>query len=161
MLTSCEIDLKMHRNRTQHPTHSSIFRRKPDKYTAGSKWWCLAFNHFLRWRTKSSVRMFAMPLSPLIPLCITFASLTTAIEKKLSKKISAEFAITFDSWFVADTHYIAIFATFPAEVVTGYNRVCWPFFELRMKPRWVLNDIRHSLTIFSRCLGKTGQMWSH
>lgn len=78
--------------------------------------------------------------------------LKTAVEKIVSKKIPAKFGTVFDGWSVDDTHSIDIFATFSAEVVTGYSKNFLTFFQQTMRPRWGLYNFWHSLTIFSRCL---------
>lgn len=43
--------------------------------------------------------------------------------KEVKRKIPAKLSIEFDGWYVADTTYMAMFAAFPAEVVTRYNNV--------------------------------------
>ena len=48
--------------------------------------------------------------------------LTRIVQAKLRKLHSNKFALVFDSWATADVHYVAMQATFPAAIPTGYRK---------------------------------------
>ena len=50
--------------------------------------------------------------------------LTVVVEKKITEMLPEKFAIVFDGWSSRDnTHYMAIFVTFPAENELGYSKI--------------------------------------
>ena len=48
--------------------------------------------------------------------------LTKDVENKVKELLSKSFAIVFDGWSSGTTHYICIFATFPASNSNGYEK---------------------------------------
>ena len=52
--------------------------------------------------------------------------LTAAVEKKISDSLPSIFALVFDGWTLGQTHYIAVFATYPDDAVKrGYQQVIY------------------------------------
>lgn len=47
--------------------------------------------------------------------------------KKIEDTLPDRFCIVFDGWSSGDTHYLAIFATYPAETTDGYQTVLLTF----------------------------------
>lgn len=48
--------------------------------------------------------------------------LTRVVETVIRDRLPNRFAITFDGWAGGDTHYVSVFAVFPADNVNGYDR---------------------------------------
>lgn len=66
------------------------------------------------------------------PLCVnTFKKHTDALVKRVEEKIQTllpdRFCLVFDGWSCGDTHFLAIFATFPSANELGYDRVLLTF----------------------------------
>ncbi len=59
-------------------------------------------------------------------------ALTSSVEVKITLLLPDKFATVFDGWSCGDTHYVAIYATFPYTTPVGYRKVLlwfWPFKE--------------------------------
>lgn len=51
------------------------------------------------------------------------SQLTTLVEEKIKEKLPSRFAVIFDGWTGGDTHYVSVFASFPAVNACGYESV--------------------------------------
>ena len=51
------------------------------------------------------------------------ACLTKVVKKKVARMLPKRYAIALDGWSVGDTHFVAVFATFPADTAVGYGKV--------------------------------------
>lgn len=54
-------------------------------------------------------------------------ALTKKVEETIRKLLPNKFALVFDGWSTNDTHYIALFATFPSSNELGYKHVLLSF----------------------------------
>ena len=75
--------------------------------------------------------------SSLAPICTnTFMKyllrMTAFVERKIGRCLPEQFALVFDGWSCGSTHYVVVFATFPAQNSLGYDKVLLSF------PRWTL-----------------------
>ena len=46
---------------------------------------------------------------------------TAVVERKISDILPDKFALVFDGWTIGSTHFLAVFASFPAEKEIGYS----------------------------------------
>ncbi len=53
--------------------------------------------------------------------------LTERVERKISRLLPDKFALVFDGRSASDTHYVAMFATFPTSNENGYDKVLLAF----------------------------------
>lgn len=49
--------------------------------------------------------------------------LTQKVEMKIQSKLPDSFAVVFEGWSVGPTHYINLFATFPAQLLTKFDKI--------------------------------------
>ena len=71
------------------------------------------------------------------PICVnTFKqhmlNLTRHVEMKIAKELPKVFCLVFDGWSCGDTHYVGLFATFPAENNIGYRKALLSFSPMGM-----------------------------
>lgn len=70
--------------------------------------------------------------SNLEPICIETLmkyvdKIVLQVEKKITDILPDRFALVFDGWSCSDTHYVALFATYPFDNVEGYESVLLAF----------------------------------
>ncbi len=53
--------------------------------------------------------------------------LTCAVEDNIRSLLLQKFALIFGRWSASDTHYLAIYATYAAEDMQGYDSVLLEF----------------------------------
>ncbi len=53
--------------------------------------------------------------------------ITTIVERNVSSSLSKKFGLVFDAWTVSTTHYVAVFATYPAANLMGYDKILLAF----------------------------------
>ncbi len=54
-------------------------------------------------------------------------ALSSSVEEKIAQILPDKFAIVFDGWSCGDTHYVAVYATFPYNTPVGYRKVLLGF----------------------------------
>ncbi len=82
--------------------------------------------------------------------------LTTRVEQKVAAMPPSKFAPVFDGWTVGDTHYVALFATFPAETKKGYDKLLLAFSSFDVETSLDSDDhlefIKFVLSVFPKSL---------
>lgn len=73
------------------------------------------------------------------------AALTTLVESKISDMLPEKFAIVLDGWSAGDTHYIAMFATFPKIRGRDSNVFFLNFSPWKMSRDWMHPSTRRFL----------------
>ena len=53
--------------------------------------------------------------------------LTTIVERKVSSSSPKKIGLVFDAWTVSTTHYVAVFATYSAANLMGYDYILFAF----------------------------------
>ncbi len=82
--------------------------------------------------------------------------LTTRVEQNVTAMLPSRFALVFDGWTVGDSHYVALFATFPAETTNGYDKLLLAFspfdFETSQDSDNHLQFVTFVLSVFQKSL---------
>ena len=85
--------------------------------------------------------------------------LTKKVEETIITLLPEAFALVFDGWTLGQTHYLAVFATFPdSEAENGYQKVLLSFSPLNNKES--LNAESH-IAFFEFILEQFGKSWSN
>lgn len=82
-------------------------------------------------------------------------ALTTLVESKISDILPDKFAVVLDGWSAGDTHYIAIFATFPQRPGPGFRRFLLAFSPMGDETRLDAAEHKTLLDFVLSVFGKT------
>ena len=78
--------------------------------------------------------------------------LITHVEEEITIILPSKFGLVVDGWSALDIHYLAVFATFPANTETKYDQVLLGFSpfenEENMKPENHVDFIKFVLDLF-------------
>lgn len=104
--------------------NESFYSEKVKSYWAWLDWVIgdlLPFSFVEKERTRKHSKVKSMGVDTFMKM---LKLLTAAVEKKISDSLPSIFALVFDGWTLGQTHYIAVFATYPDETVKrGYEQV--------------------------------------
>lgn len=123
--------------RSQHPTYKELFKcgldvsqEQLDRYFLSEKsqayfgWMDLIINELLPFSFVE--RPIARKHVKHDKICVTtfmrlMRKLTVHVEQQVAKLLPEHISLVFDGWSAGNTHYVAVFASFPANNLEGYS----------------------------------------
>ena len=143
------------------PSISSCFAlapsscKKGDNIYAWIRWICVGMKPF-EFVEDPLTREF----SRLQPISVTTLKtymdlLTREVEKKISLVLPAKFSLVVDGWTKKSTHFIGIFATYPAQNEVGYEYALLSFSPMVVETSFTAQQHMEHLEFVLQLYGKT------